>query len=193
MIREIEERLQRNCDFLDGKELKRPLCVVDLGGVFLSTAFNATKPLIGKGHIVTPDQIDVDSFLADYERMYQEVCQVDMDGVFSADPCTGFPWMEGFLGAQVVGSEVSFITRPTMNVEDLENLTFDPNNPWVLKYLEFVEKLVDLSNGRFPVGQPILRGVTDTIGALIGQMELIYAVMEEPELIKKAFNVVADT
>ena len=193
MIPAIEERLQRNRDFLEGKELKRPLTVVRLGGVFHSTAFNATKPLISKGHIVTPDQIDVDAYLADYERMYQEICQVDMDGIFSADPCTGFPWMEGFLGAQVVGSEVSFVSHPTMETEDLENLAFDPNNPWALKYLEFVEKLTDLSNGRFPVGQPIMRGVTDTVGSLIGQMDMIYAIMEEPELTKKAFDVVADT
>ena len=192
MVPTIEERLQRNRDFWEGKEQKRPLCVLRLGKIFFSQEFEATKGIIGKGHLVTPDQINVDSFLPDYERMYQELQEVDMDGIFSADPCTGLPWMEASFGASVHGSEVSFVTHPTMDAEDLENLTFDPNNPWTLKYLEFVEKLTDLSNGRFPVGQPIMRGVTDTVGSMIGQMDMIFSVMEEPELTKKAFNTVVE-
>lgn len=191
MIPTIEERLQRHMDFWEGKDQKRPLCIVRLGKVFFSKEFEATKKIIEKGHIVTTDQIDVDSFLPDYERMYQELCQVDMDGIFSADPCTGFPWMEGAMGAQVQGSGVSFVSHKTLDdVEDLENLKFDPNNAWMQKYLEFVEKLEKLGNGRFSVGQPILRGVTDTIGSLIGQTELIYAVMEEPELMKRSFDTI---
>ena len=193
MIASIEERIQRNKDFWEGKYQKRPLCIVRLGQVFFSREFEATKGYIDQGHIVTPDMIDVDSYLPDYERMYNELCQVDMDGVFSADPCTGFPWMEGAMGAQVQGGKVSFVSHKTLDdVEDLEDLKFDPNNAWMQKYLEFVEKLEKLGNGRFSSGQPILRGVTDTIGSLIGQTELIYAVMEEPELMKRAFDTVVE-
>lgn len=187
----IEERLQRNRDFWEGNPQKRPLCIMRMGKIFFSREFEATKDIITKGHVVTPDQIDVDKFLPDYERMYQELCQVDMDGFFSADPCTGIPWMEGAMGAQILGSTVSFVSHKTMDgVEDLENLRFDPNNAWMAKYLEFVEKLQKLGDGRFSVGQPILRGVTDTIGSLIGQTELIYAVMEEHDLIKRSFDTI---
>ena len=192
MIPTIEERLQRCRDFWEGKEQKRPLCSIRMGSAFPCDSFPATKSLITKGNLVTADQINVDQFLPDYERMYQELQNVEMDSVFSADPCTGFPWMEASFGASVHGSDVSFVTHPTMDVEDLENLTFDPNNPWTLKYLEFVEKLNALSKGRFPVDQPIMRGVTDTVGSLIGQMDMIYAVMEEPELMKKAFNTIVE-
>lgn len=189
----MDVKLQRNRDFWEGNYQKRPLCVVRLGKHFFSREFEATKDIIAQGHVVTPDQIDVDKYLPDYERMYQELELVDHDGIFSADPCTGFPWIEGSFGAEVRGSKVSFVTHKTMeDVEELENLTFDPNNPWTLKYLEFVDKLVDVSNGRFPVGQPIFRGVTDTTGSLIGQMELIYAVMEEPDLMRKTFNTIVE-
>ena len=192
-MRNLEEKLQRNRDFWEGNYQKRPLCVMRLGKHFFSQEFEATKDIITKGHIVTPDQIDVDKYLPDYERMYNDLEQVDHDGVFSADPCTGFPWIEGSFGAEVRGSVVSFVTHKTLeDVEDLEGLTFDPNNPWTRKYLEFVDKLVDFSNGRFPIGEPIFRGVTDTTGSLIGQMEMIYAVMEEPELMRKVFNTIVD-
>lgn len=193
MVPTIEERLQRNRDFWAGKALKRPLCILRLGKVFFSQEFEATKDLIAKGHVVTPDQIDVDKFLPDYERMYRELCQVDMDGFFSADPCTGIPWMEGAMGAQILGSVVSFVSHKTIDgVDELAALQFDPNNAWMAKYLEFVEKLERLGAGRFSVGQPILRGVTDTVGSLMGHTEMILAAMTEHDLIQRVFHNVVD-
>ena len=60
------------------------------------------------------------------------------------------------------------------------------------KYFEFIEKLNTLSAGRFPIGQPIMRGASDVVGALLGQMELVYALADEPEAIQEAFFKVMD-
>ncbi len=41
--------------------------------------------------------------------------------------------------------------------------------------------MINQRRGRFPVGMPIMRGPTDMIGALLGQQEMVLALMmEEP-------------
>lgn len=192
MIPNIEERLQRNIDFWEGKDQDRPLCVMRLGEVFFSREFKANLPYMqGKSTPITPQEIHVDEYLPDYERMYNDLCEVDMDGIFSADPMTGFPWMEGAFGAEINGTPQAFVSHKVLDdVEDLEGLTFDKNNAWSQKYLEFCEKITAMADGRFTVGQPILRGVTDTVGSLIGQSELIWATMEEHDIMKASFDTV---
>lgn len=189
----VEEKIKRHIDFWEGNPQKRPLVCVRIGDHFFSRQFSANFPLLEKGHIVTPEQINVDDYLDDYERMYLELQKVEHDAFFCAEPCTGFPWIEAIFGAEVVGNIDSFITRPVINnIHQLKKLRLEKNNPWYKKYIEFVEKLTEFAGGRFPVGQPILRGVTDTVGALIGQVEMVYGLIDEPQIIAYAFNVIAN-
>jgi hypothetical protein len=138
--------------------------------------------------------IDVDSFLEDYERQFNEITRLGQSGVWTAEPYTGIPWMEAFWGCEIIANRESFTARPAVKeAGDLEKLRFNPDNPWVVKFFEFVKKLNELSDGRFPVGAPIMRGQGDTAGALMGQTEFIYALYEEPEIIKKTLAKVVDS
>ena len=194
MFPTVEERLQLCRDFWDGKEQKHPLIIFRLGHIFFSKEFEALRPLLHMGTQITADQLHVKEFLPDYERMYQELEQVSMDGIFSADPCTGIPWMEAILGAQVEGTNVSFVSHPTFTeAQQLDGLTFSRENPWYQKYLEFCRELTSISAGRFPVGQPILRGVTDTIGSIMGQQNMVWGIIDEPDIMRKALDAVVDT
>lgn len=185
----VEEKIKRHKVFWSDEGNKRPLVIVRLGDLFLSRRFEAMLPLIEKGHEITPDQIVVEKFLPDYERMYTEACEIEQDGIYAAEPCTGLPWMEGIFGARVVGGEVSVVTRPVYkSAEEIMTQGECCHNLWYQKYLEFSAKLTEFAGGRFPVCQPILRGATDTVGALIGQEEMVYALMDEPEVIKRAFE-----
>jgi hypothetical protein len=106
--------------------------------------------------------IDVDLFLADYERMFEDSCQVPQDGFWATQPFTRIPWMEAILGCDVYATASSFVTKPFMkSIEETEKLRFDGHNPWLLKYIEFLKKIELLSNGRFAVGQPIMRGPSE--------------------------------
>jgi len=58
----------------------------------------------------------------------------------------------------------------------------DRENPWLLKFLEFTDGLVELSAGRFPVGQPIMRGPSGMMGVLLGQTGMIYLMNDDPPL-----------
>jgi len=96
--------------------------------------------------------------------------------------------MEAMLGCSVHGAEVSFVTGKVYSeIKDLPEPAIDEDNPWYKKYMEFLVKLTEFSAGRFPVGQPIMRGVTDIVGALAGQQEMALALVTEPDLIKKLF------
>ncbi|MEG1383799.1 MAG: hypothetical protein RSD08_00710 [Oscillospiraceae bacterium] len=189
----IEEKIKRHLIFWNGEHQSRPLLCMRLGQVFFSKQFKANLPLLEKNRVLKPEEIIVDDYLADYERMFQELEQLPQDCIFTAEPCTGIPWLEAIFGAVVVGGEDSFFTKPIISdTDDLKKVRFDRENPWFQKYIEFSQKLNLLSAGRFPIGEPILRGVTDTVGSLIGQQDLIYAMMDEPELINEKFEMVAN-
>lgn len=166
---------------------KQPIVSYRHGDFFFSRHFKATDNLNIDGKIISPEMLVVDDFLSDYERMYEKSLELGQSAFWTAEPFTGIPWMEAILGCAVVGREDSFISShlESFKLEDIKSINLNPDNPWLKKYLEFTEKLVELSNGRFPVGQPIMRGPTDIIGAMIGQTEMIYFIYEHPELVEE--------
>jgi hypothetical protein len=58
--------------------------------------------------------------------------------------------------------------------------------------MEFTVKLNKVFNGKYSIGQPITRGVSDVVGALIGQTELVYAMYDYPEEVKSLMSSIAD-
>lgn len=189
----IEERLNIHRDFWNHIPLKKPLTSIHLGNNFMSTHFRANEKLLKRGTVVTPDMIQAESFMDDYERMYANSLEINQDGFFVGTPCTGFPWMEAIYGCQVVGEEVSFVSRPQkISVKEAAAIEITPEtNEWYQKYIEFLASLRELSGHRFPLGQPILRGVSDTLGAIIGQEQMALALIDEPELVKQVFQSIA--
>jgi hypothetical protein len=188
------ERAEDHRKFWNHEKPSRPLVSFRIGNYFFATHYRAAEKLLVKGTKITPDMIDVDSFLEDYERQYNEVSALGQSGFWTAEPYTGIPWMEAFWGCEIMANGESFIAKPQAKAPgDLETLQFDPDSPWVAKYLEFVQKLNGLSQGRFPVGAPIMRGEGDTAGAVLGQTQFIYALYEEPEIIKQTLRKITDS
>ena len=156
---------------------------------FFSAHFEAAKSLLVPGKQITPDMLSVDLFLEDYERHFQEVLKIDQQAFWCAEPFTGIPWMEGILGCPIVASDNSFVSKPTgVTAENIGQIKFDPQNEWYQKYIEFCIKLTKLSAGRFPVSQPIMRGPSDMTGAILGQGEMIYAVLRDKGMMKAIFE-----
>lgn len=182
MEQTINNRLQSHNAFWERKPLPRPLASFRIGDFFFSNHFKAAQHLLVDKQTITPDMLDVDTFLEDYERMYQEIQTIGQDGFWVGEPYTGIPWMEAILGCEIVATPNSFISHPRANsIDDLGRIELDLENDWFKKYIEFTEKLTQQSSGRFPVGQPIMRGIADTLGAIMGQTEMVLALMDEPE------------
>jgi hypothetical protein len=160
---------------------------------FFSRHFKAAEHLLVPNKKISPGMLVVDDFLPDYERMFQTAEELGQDAFWTAEPFTGIPWMEAILGCDVYAGEESFISKPWMkSLDDLEKIRLDRENPWYKKYMEFTRKLVELSRGRFPIGQPIMRGPSDMVGAIMGQTEMVFAFADEPERLKEFFLKVTD-
>ena len=188
-MRDLERRLALHRAYWAGGEMEEPLVSYRIGYYFFADKFKANLPLLEKNHLVTPEQIDVDAYLPDYERMYQACEQTGQTAFFTAEPCTGIPWLEAMCGCPIRGEEVAFMATQTCDdIEDVGEIGYDPENPWAKRYMEFLDKLVTLSDGRFPVGQPIMRGTTDVVGSMMGQSEMACAAMTDPELLRQRLN-----
>ena len=71
-------------------------------------------------------------------------------------------------------------------------VTVEKSNIWLVTYLSFVRELTVQSRGRYPVGLPILRGVTDLFGMLRGHTGSLMDCIEHPELSRKACRLCAE-
>jgi hypothetical protein len=186
----IEEKIQRHNDFWK-KTNETPLIGYSLGNYFVSKRFNAVDNLLGKGRCISADDFKVESFLLDYDKMYDQSIAEGSDLIFSACPFTGLPWIEALLGCKVIPQESSFMASPISGADFCKEVkTVD--NSWSDKYDEFIDGINKNSKGRYPVGQPILRGPGDVLAGIFKPKELIYFFYDYPEHAKKRLNEVSD-
>lgn len=176
----LEERLALHRAFWAREKQPRPLASFRVGDFFFARHFQAALPLLEPDKLISPEMLHVSEFLPDYERMFLEVEELGQDGFWTGEPFTGIPWMEAILGCSIRAGRESFISKPWLSspTEALERVHFDPQNPWLMKYLEFTAALVQQSRGRYPVGMPVMRGPTDMLGALLGQQEMLFALVD---------------
>ena len=189
-MEDLQTRLDRHYRFWRMEETDRPVVSFSLGSYFFAQRFEAAAPLLVHNKEILPEMINPKDFLADYERQYQESLETGQDAFWVAEPFAALPWMEGMLGCKIYGAEESFWVEATLkDWDDLDKIARIEENPWFKKYLEFIEVLVEHSNGRFPVGQPILRGPSDMAGTLRGQSQFIMDLYDRPDQVKKLLAV----
>lgn len=184
-LKQYNEKLQRHISFWNKEKVDRPMFGFSIGDYFLTQKFEAIKRILGDKKLITPDMIIFENFIDDYERLFSYSQVVDQDIFWVAEPFPGIPWIEGFLGCEIYANNSSLSTEPIFSdIKEIGEFQILEENLWYKKYINFIDSLQHLSNGRFPVGQPILRGITDIMGALLGQSKLIYCFYDNPELIK---------
>ncbi len=190
----LDDKIEKHTRYWRREDTKRPLISVTIAeDFFFSRHYNSARDLLEPGKLITPGMLDVASFMDDYERMYNESLRVEQDGFWVGTPYTGIPWMEAMLGCEVAAMEASFVSKPTgATIENLEPVELTQENEWLAKYLEFTTRLVALSADRFPVGMPIMRGPSDMLGSLLGQQEMVLALMQHPEKSARALHNVTE-
>ncbi len=166
------------------KENTSRLTAFRIGDYFMSRQFTAAHPLLTDGKKVEPEQLSVADFFDDYLRMYRETEEAGQDAFFTATPFTGIPWMEAIVGCPVYSTKSSFIAKEIVSSLDRIDPQQQFNQTWLDKYLEFTGALVELSDGRFPVGQPIMRGPADILGTMMGQSAMVLALYDSPEEVR---------
>lgn len=162
------------------------------GSYFVSKRYHAAGKLLELHRKIEPCDINVEDFAEDYIRMFEVWEKSNSDMIFTAAPFTGIPWMEAMLGCDVYSTGTSFIASSDhRSIEDAD-VGEIRNEHWLDKYIEFTCMLEKLSQGRFPVGQPIMRGPTDILGTIVGQDHLVYSFYDYPEKVARLLNDTVD-
>jgi hypothetical protein len=177
----LQEKVQRYHAFWINAPASRPLIGFSLGGWFPLQSYPEMAKFFGRKGIAA-NELHPEDFLADYDRLVAPWEEMEDDVIRAVAPLPPFPWLEAMLGANVqVGDEAIWALEGGFEYADLDALDLSSDNPWRRKYLEFVAALHDRFHGHCPVGQPILRGVSDMIASLRGACRMVFDLYDHPE------------
>lgn len=183
----INERLFMNKAFWDRASIDRPLIGVSVNITFPAVSFTDLET--EKGRIV-PETIDPKAFLSDWDQSYEHTENRGEDLFMAPSPYSGIPWMEAIAGCEVYASPVSksiWAEHPNISWEN-SRVGFDPRNPWLLKLVECTAALREHAGGRYPIGTPIMRGVSDMAAALLGPQRMVLELYDHPQQMEDLFD-----
>lgn len=192
-ILDISERLDNIESFLSRKN-SSPVIGFYLGDYFVFKTYKHAHNLLGNKDL-KPGDIDIKGLLTDYEYFFNENKNLPGSSIWGAEPLWSIPWMEAILGASIEVSKDSYTATARTNevtLESGEKGTLFIDKTWESKLLDYIKRLVDFSNDRFPVVAPLLRGPSDLLPVLYGLENTIYKIVEKPELIHKILKEITD-
>jgi hypothetical protein len=175
-------KIARYRAFWNRDEVRRPLVGFSFIGWFPLREFAACRSWGPASHL-TPDMIDVDAFVHDHVRMLREGELLDDDCIRGACPAqVAVPWLPAMLGSRLrILPENVLGEEQHLSWDEALDVRLDCANPWLRKYIEFTEALVQAADGRFPVSHSPEIGPTDLHAVLRGHGESILDLTDEPE------------
>jgi hypothetical protein len=189
----LSDRLERLAAWIERKNA-RPLLGFTLGSYYPLRRYPHGVRRLPEG-LVQPENIVVDDYLEDTERLFRLHEEAGGDMVFSAAPFLGLPWLEASLGCAVVADHSTGSTRslpPAGFASNPRVPEFDATQPWVAKMLEFIPALTRQSGGRYPVGVTLMRGISDLLSALYGSESFVLRMHDEPEEVQRVVQGLTD-
>jgi len=182
---DFEQYKKKHLDFWNLTEVEHPLIGFTVGAGSDSWSYwqdnKAVSAILSKKQIF-PEDLRPEDFVDD-QLNYLESTEVIKDDVCrTAMPLASIPWMEAILGCPVFASGASMKSGKILeNAASLNPLPFNPDNPWVVCYLKFIEVYAEAFGNRFPVAQSVIRGPSDLACALLGAEEATMALATEPQ------------
>jgi hypothetical protein len=147
------------------------------------------------GGKLTAQDIDVEPFLPEYERLFELHEKTGGDFIWSAAAFWGLPWVEALAGCAVVADHTTGSSRsekPAGFRGAADIPAFDPDDPWVMKAAEFLKRLSTMSRGRFPLATTLMRGISDLLAALYGNPEFLFSLMDQTGELKRVVEKLTD-
>jgi hypothetical protein len=173
---------------------RRPLLGFYLDSQYPLHRYPGSRKNLPNG-VIGPENIVVEDYLADCDRLFDLYERAGGDLLWSAAPFFGLPWVEASLGCKVIANHATGSTRsepPDDFAACLANLTFSADNPWVIKLSEFIEKLKKHSQGRYPVGVTLMRGISDLLSAIYGGERFLFKTLDSPDEVLDLADRLAD-
>ncbi len=184
-VEQLRQRLTKNEAFWKRSDAQRPLLGTAVNITFPAVRFAELKP--GPTRMI-PDMISPESFLKDWDQSFIHTESRAEDLFMVASPYAGVPWMEAIAGCEVYVSPASssiWAEHPDPSWEALLRVGFDPDNPWLRKLVECASALHEHAAGRYPIGGPILRGVSDIATALLGTQRFVLELYDHPQEMRR--------
>ncbi len=175
-------KIQRYQAFWNRDAVPRPLVGFSFIGWYPMEYFSACRSWKVNDHI-TPEMLQPDGWLDDYENLLREGEDADDDMLRGACPIqVAFPC---FIPA-ILGSEIRVL--PDSVIGDEQKLPWDValekrldhRSPWFGKCVEFAQALVDRAAGRYPISPGAELGPTDLHALLRGHNQSILDLVDEP-------------
>jgi hypothetical protein len=191
-MNDITSRTKRHRAFWDCAEVERPLAGVIVGGWSAWADSPAMQGVLGQG-LMTPEALEPAGFVAEWLDRRRRYAALGDDLLHTAQPFPGTPWLEAIAGCPVRRSESHLWAEPRADaLERCDEIVWDPNNPWVRKYMEFLDVFGRELPEDCPIGQSVVRGPADAASALLGETGLVLALQDEPDRVGRLLRRLAD-
>jgi len=172
------------------EETDRPLLTAWVGSYEVPTLYQKGLSQTPEGEI-TPADIDCEAFREDYEKLFENHRELDIDVPWAGFPLLVVPWVESITGCPLYHKGGNFRAEHWLDTyERLDELTI--NQDWLDKLVGFTRWLVELSGGRFPVALCLMRGPADLLAALRGAERSVYDLIDHPEQVGRALQTLTD-
>ena len=144
---------------------------------------------------MTPEDFDVGPYLDDCDRLFERHEACGGDFIWSGSAFWGIPWLEAALGCPIIADHATGSIRaeiPAGFRGPAYVPEFDGASPWMLKAIEFIQRMSERSAGRWPIGTTRMRGISDLLSALYGADAFVYAMMDRPAEVKEVCRRLTD-
>lgn len=172
---------ERYLKFWKRESVTRPLVGFSTLGWFPLDEFkvSASWP---KDTELTPDMVNPDDFLDEWENHIREGEFMDDDLIRGVSPLQSIFWCCGTLGGKmrILPGNIVCIDRD-LPWDEVLGMKLNLDHPWFRKYLAFIDALVKRAAGRYPVSHGTLVGPLDYAVSLRGHEQTAIDMLEEPE------------
>ena len=175
-------KIEKYLSFWNRDDVPRPLVGFSLVGWFPMEEFAICQSWESSEYL-TPDMVNPSDFIEDHVRLVREGEVIDDDMIRGACPTqVSVPFLPAMLGnpLRILPDNILGDERK-LSWDEAFAVYLDPANPWYMKYMAFVDALVEIAAGRFPVSHGPEIGPTDLHAVLRGHNESIMDLMDEPE------------
>jgi hypothetical protein len=193
---DFEQYKKQHLDFWTLAEVKQPLVGFAIGAGLDSWSYwqdnKAAQELLNKQQIL-PEDINPKDFVDDQLKYLESSEQIEDDVCRTAMPLASIPWMEAILGCPVLATGVNMKSGEILDrAGSLKPIPFNPDNPWIIKYLQFIKVYTQAFGKRYPIAQSVLRGPSDLACALMGAENATMALATEPQEMHRLLDYVTD-
>jgi len=177
--------------FWEKSEVERPLIIFQYDWI----SGPRFMPYLGKEGRLDPRDIAPERFIAIHEQIAEESDAKADDAIPMAEPLVSVPWMEVYCGCEAMAKGHHIWSRKTFDeagkIDDL--IERGVNSLWLEQYIHYFKALKEKFHNSLAVAQPILRGIADIAGALLGEEKVIFGMVDEPETMRRLFQHIADS